>query len=86
MNRDQCIAHSGVGRKFPRGGKFRHNHVTSQINFRGSSEGTTILGGSGDMPPGNCAKLHLKIRILCILEASFSIMLLRDLLAGETED
>jgi len=38
------------------------------------------------MPPG---KFHLKIRIfvfLFILEGSFSTMLLRDLLAGETEN
>ena len=26
------------------GAKFRHNRVTSQINFRGSAEGTTIVG------------------------------------------
>jgi len=32
--------------------KFRHNRVTSQINFRGSAEGTTILGVSGVMPTG----------------------------------
>ena len=35
-----------------RGGKFRHNHVMSQINFRGSAKGTTIriLGGPGYAP------------------------------------
>ena len=27
--------------------KFRHDRVTSQINFSGSAEGTTILGGFG---------------------------------------
>jgi len=44
-------------------GKFRYNHVTSQFNFRGSAEGTTILGGPGGKPQENFAKLHLKIRI-----------------------
>jgi len=51
--------------------KFRYNRVTSQIKFRGSAEGTTILGGPGACPLENFAKLHLKIRILCILEARF---------------
>jgi len=47
---------SGVRRKFPRGWpSFRHNRVTSQINFKGSAEGTTILGGSG--------VIHLETRI-----------------------
>ena len=41
---------SGARRKFPRGTKFRHNRVTSQINFRGSVEGTTILGVRGHSP------------------------------------
>jgi len=27
------------------GSKFRNNRVTSQINYRGSAEGTTILAG-----------------------------------------
>jgi len=54
---------SGVRRKFPRGAKFRHNRVTSQINFRGSAEGTTILGGSGGCSWENFVKLHLKISI-----------------------
>jgi len=44
-------------------GKFRHNRVTSQINFRGSAEGSTILGGPEACPRENFAKLHLKIRI-----------------------
>jgi len=35
--------------------KFRHNRVTSQINFR-----TTIVGGSGACPRENFAKLHQK--------------------------
>ena len=57
------------------GEKFRHNRVTSQINFR-----TTIVGGSGGKPRGKFCKippkntqitpknthLHLKIRILFI--------------------
>jgi len=62
---------SGVCRKFLRGAKFRHNRVTSQINFRGSAEGTTILGGPGTCPRENFAKLHLKYAFLCILEANF---------------
>ena len=53
---------SGVRRKFPMGAKFCHNRVTSQINL-GSTEGTTIIKWSGDMPRKNFAKLHLKIRI-----------------------
>jgi len=32
------------------GAKFRHNRVTSQINFRGSAEGTTNLGGPRPCP------------------------------------
>jgi len=43
---------SGVRRKFPRGDKFCHNCVTSQINF-----------GPGACTRKNFAKLHLKIRI-----------------------
>jgi len=39
------------------GAKFRHNRVTSQINFKGSAEGTTILGASGGMPPGKFCKI-----------------------------
>jgi len=42
---------------------FRHNRVTSQINFRGSAEDMTILEGSEACPRENFAKLHLKIRI-----------------------
>jgi len=79
----QSVAHAEY---FRGGAKFRQNHVMSQINFRGSAEGTNILGGPGACSWENFAKLHLKIRILCILEASFSIMLSRDLLAGETEN
>jgi len=58
------------------GTKFRHNRVTLQINFAGSAEGTTILGGPKGMSRKNFENLHLKIRIF----------LLRDLLAGETEN
>jgi len=43
--------------------KFRHNRVTSQINFRGSSDDTTILGVTKAYPWENLAKLHVKIRI-----------------------
>jgi len=35
---------------FRGGAKFRHNRVTSQINFRGSAESTTILGVPGACP------------------------------------
>jgi len=45
------------------GAKFRRNRVTSQITFRGSVEGTTILGSPGACPRENFAKLHVKIRI-----------------------
>jgi len=37
--------------------------VTSRINFRGSAEGTTILGCTGACPRKKFAKLQLKIRI-----------------------
>jgi len=43
--------------------KFRHNHVMSQINFRESAEGTTILGGPGACPREIFVKSHLKVRI-----------------------
>jgi len=56
---------------FRGGPQFRHNRVTSQINFRGSAGGTIILGGPGACPRENIAKLHIKIRIFGILEASF---------------
>ena len=57
---------SGVRRKFPRrGAKFRHNRVTSQINFRGSAEGTPILGGSGGMPPEKFCKITPKNTNFC---------------------
>jgi len=42
---------------------FRHNYVTSQINFRGSAEGTTILGAPAACLREKFEKLHLKIRI-----------------------
>jgi len=42
------------------GAKFRHNRVTSQINFRRSAEDTTILGWSRDMPPGKFCKITPK--------------------------
>jgi len=60
------VAHSGVRRKFPRGWpKFRHNRVTSQINFRGSAKGTTILGEAGGMPPGKFFKITPKNTHFC---------------------
>ena len=59
------------GGAIPRGDNhlWRHtiydNHVTSQINFRGSAEDTTILGGSGDMPPGKFCKIAPKNTHFC---------------------
>jgi len=55
--------------------KFRHNRVTSQINFRGSAEGTAILGGPGACPRKNFAKLHLKIRIFVHSGSKFQTIL-----------
>jgi len=84
-----CVSSSGVGyaENFRGGAKFRYSRVTSQINFRGSAEGTTILGGSRGMPSGKFCKITPKNKaFLCILETSFSTLLLRDLLAGETEN
>jgi len=51
--------------------KCRHNRVTSQINFRGSAEGTTILWDPGACPQENFAKLLLKIRIFVHFESKF---------------
>ena len=74
---------SGVRRKFPRGGKFRNNRVTSQINFRGSAEDTTILGDPGLCPLENFAKLHLKIRIFVHSGSKFyTILFLHFLFLG----
>ena len=42
-----------------------HNRVTSQINFKGSAEGTTILGGSGDIPLGKFCKIIPKNTHFC---------------------
>jgi len=50
---------------FDGGAKFRHNRVTSQINFRGSAEGKTILGGSGSMPLRKFCKITLKNMHFC---------------------
>jgi len=50
---------------FRGGAKCRHNRVTSQINFRGSAEGTTILGGSGGMPPRKFCKITPKNTHFC---------------------
>jgi len=54
----QIIAITGVRKKISEGGQ-----VSSQINFRGSAEGATILGCPGAWSRENFAKLHLKIRI-----------------------
>jgi len=60
------VAYSGVRRKFPGGAKFCHKRVTSQINFRGSAEGTNILGGSEGMPPGKFCKITPKNTRFCV--------------------
>jgi len=62
------LPHSGCGpgQWCTRGwSKFRHNRVTSQINFRGSAEGRTILGESGGMPPGKFCKITPKNTHFC---------------------
>jgi len=45
--------------------KFRHSRVTLQINFRGSAEGTTILGASGGMLLGIFCKITPKNTHFC---------------------
>ena len=65
FSRPVCVGFSGLRRKFPRGTKFRHNRVTSQINIRGSAEGKTILGGSGGMPQGKFCKTTPKNTHFC---------------------
>ena len=61
------------------GQKFRRT-VMQQINIMESAEGKTIVGWSVGMLRKKFAKLHQKYAFSCILEASFNIMLLRDLL------
>jgi len=51
---------SGERRQFPKGGQ-----ISSQINFTGSAKGTTILGESGDMPPGKFCKITPKNTHFC---------------------
>jgi len=46
----------------------------------------TILGAPGAHPGKILQNYTSKYPFLCILEASFSIMLLRGLLTGETEN
>jgi len=50
---------------FRGGAKCHHNCVTSPINFRGSAKGTTILRGSGSMPPRKFCKITLKNTHFC---------------------
>jgi len=52
---------------FRREAKCRHNRVTSQINFRGSAKGTTIVGGSGGMPPRKFCKITPKNMHFCAM-------------------
>ena len=82
--RDLCVQVSsevtnGVRKKFPRGPKFLHNRVRSQIKLE-SGEGTTIIGWSRGMPGKILQNYTQRYAVWYILEASFSIMLLRDLL------
>ena len=75
----------GKEKVFKGGGQVRHNLVTSQINLMEVPKARPFLGVRG-MPPENFEILHLKDVFLCILETSFSIMLLRDSFAGETKN
>jgi len=50
--------------KISEGGKFRHNRDVT-INFRGSAEGTTILGGSRGMTPGKFCEITPKNTHFC---------------------
>jgi len=56
---------------FRGGAKLCNNRVTSQINFRGSAEGTTILGGPVHAPGKILQNYTEKYPFLCVLEASF---------------
>jgi len=58
-----CLSAVAYAENFREGAKFGHNRVASQINFGGSAEGTTILGGPGACSRENFAKLHQIIRI-----------------------
>jgi len=59
----------------------------SQINFRGSAEGTTqtILGGPGACPRKNFAELHLKIRIFVHSGSKFQTILFLHFLSFGSE-
>jgi len=48
---------------FRGGGRFRHNRVTSQINFGEVPKARPFSGSPGACPQENFANLHLKIRI-----------------------
>jgi len=61
----QCLNQRRTQKISEGGAKFRHNRVKSQINFRGSAEGTNILGGSGGMPPWNFCKITPKHTHFC---------------------
>jgi len=47
------------------GASFRHNRVTSQINFQGRAEGRPFQGGPGSMAPGKFCKITLKNTHFC---------------------
>jgi len=67
MSRFYCLLDlsSDSGPQIFEGGKFRHNRVISQINFRGSAEGTTILRGSGGKPSEKFCKITPKNMHFC---------------------
>jgi len=65
MATQYCGCNQWRTQKISEGGKFRYNRVTSQINFRGRAEGTTILGGSGGMPSGKFCKITPKNTHFC---------------------
>ena len=74
------FAPSGVRKNFPWGGLKFCRTVTPQINIMKSAEGKTIAGWSEGMLRKNLQNYIKNTRFCCILEASFSIMFLRDLL------
>ena len=73
------VSNSGIHRKFPSGGQVSSQScdVRNQLGECRSHDHYRVVRG---MPRKNLAKLHLKIRIFVHLAASFSIMLLGDLL------
>jgi len=77
---------NGARRKFPREGLsfvtivWRHKSTLGEV-----PKARPFLGVRGHVPGKILQNYTQKYAFLCILESSFSIMLLRDLLVGETE-